>query len=55
MADGEGSWSSGTIWAPDRDKTYRAKMEMLSADQMKVSGCVAGGLICRGQTWLRVK
>lgn len=54
-AEGEGRWAKGKIWAPDSDKTYRAKMELLSADQLKVSGCVAGGLICRGQTWIRVK
>ena len=51
-ADGNGRYSGGRIWAPDRDKTYRSKME-LSGDRLKVSGCV--GPICRGQTWARVK
>lgn len=50
-ADG---WSGGRIWAPDRDKTYRSKME-LSGDRLIVSGCVAGGLICRSQNWVRVR
>ena len=50
-ADGGGKYSGGKIWAPDRDKTYRSKME-LSGDRLKVSGCV--GPICRGQTWARV-
>lgn len=53
-ADGSGAWSSGKIWAPDRDKTYRSKMS-LSGNTLKVSGCVAGGLICRSQNWVRVK
>lgn len=53
--EGGANWSGGRIWAPDRDKTYRAKMELASADRLKVSGCVAGGLICRAQTWVRVK
>lgn len=53
-ADGDGAYSGGTIWAPDTDKTYRSKMA-LSGDALEVKGCVAGGLICRGQTWTRVK
>ena len=53
--DGAGNWSGGRIWAPDRDKTYRAKMELAAGDRLKVSGCVAGGLICRAQTWLKVQ
>lgn len=53
--DGADAWSGGTIWAPDDDETYRAKMELLGPDRLKVSGCVALGLICRGQTWTRVK
>ena len=54
-ADGAGQWKGGSIWAPDRDKVYGARMEFESADRLKVSGCVAGGLICRGQVWLRVR
>ncbi len=49
-----GSWNKGKIWAPDSDKTYRSKMS-LSGNRLKVSGCVAGGLICRSQNWVRVQ
>lgn len=49
-ADGNGSYSGGKIWAPDRDKTYNSKMA-LSGDRLQVSGCVLG--ICRSQTWQR--
>ena len=52
QADGNGKYSKGKIWAPDRDKTYRSKME-LSGNTLEVSGCVLG--ICRGQTWSRVQ
>ena len=51
-AKGNGSYGGGKIWAPDRDKTYSSKME-LSGQTLKVSGCVA--IICRAQTWTRVK
>lgn len=51
-ADGAGAYSGGRIWAPDRDKVYKSKMQ-LSGDTLSVSGCVA--IICRSQTWTRVK
>lgn len=51
VADGGGAYSGGRIWAPDRDKVYRSKME-LSGNRLNVSGCI--GPICRGQTWRRV-
>ena len=53
-ADGANEWDDGTIWAPDDDETYSSKME-LNGDVLEVSGCVMGGLICRGQDWTRVK
>ncbi len=51
---GDGYYAGGKIWAPDRDKTYRSKMQ-LNGNSLKVSGCVLGGVICRGQTWARVQ
>ena len=53
-ADGDNYWDDGTIWAPDDEETYSSKME-LRGDVLEVSGCVLGGLICRGQEWTRVK
>lgn len=53
-ADGGGAYSGGKIWAPDADKTYNSKMS-LNGNILTVKGCVAGGLICRGQDWTRVK
>jgi uncharacterized protein (DUF2147 family) len=40
----------GLVWAPDTEKTYRAKISF-KGDVLKVSGCVAGGLFCRSQNW----
>lgn len=51
-AQGNGQYANGKIWAPDRDKTYRSKME-LSGNTLSVSGCVLGGAICRAQQWTR--
>ncbi len=54
VPEGDGSYSKGKVWAPDRDKTYRAKMT-LSGNKLAVSGCVMGGLVCRASDWTRVK
>ncbi len=54
VAVGDGTYEDGQVWAPDRDKTYSAKMD-LAGDVLAVSGCVLGGLICRASEWTRVK
>ncbi len=54
MPAGDGYYADGKVWAPDRDKTYTAKMQ-LSGETLAVSGCVLGGLICRASDWTRVK
>lgn len=51
-AKGDGSYSGGRIWAPDRDKVYKSRMQ-INGDLLSVSGCVS--VICRSQTWTRVK
>jgi uncharacterized protein (DUF2147 family) len=43
----------GAVWRPANDKTYTGKME-LAGDVLSLSGCVAGGLLCKAQTWTRV-
>ncbi len=53
-ANGDGTYGGGKVWAPDRDKTYKAKMA-LNGDALGVSGCVLGGAICRESMWTRVK
>ena len=44
----------GKVWRPSNGKTYVGKIG-LNGDAMKLSGCVAGGLICAKQSWKRVK
>ena len=52
-SEGGGAYGGGKIWAPDSDKTYKSKMK-LSGKKLNVKGCVAGGMICRGQDWTRI-
>lgn len=43
----------GKVWRPSNDKIYIGKIS-LSGTTMKLSGCVAGGLICAKQTWTKI-
>lgn len=45
---------AGKVWRPSNDKIYNGKLE-LTGDSLKMSGCVAGGLICSKQTWQRIR
>ncbi len=52
VAEGEGHYE-GRVWRPSNDKVYIGKMD-ISGNQVKLRGCVAGGLFCASQTWTRV-
>ena len=54
VANGDGTYGGGKVWAPDRNKTYKAKMA-LSGNTLSVSGCVLGGAICRASDWTRAE
>ncbi|MBV0912881.1 DUF2147 domain-containing protein [Anianabacter salinae] len=45
---------AGKVWRPSNDKIYTGKME-LQGDALKLSGCIAGGLLCSAQDWQRVQ
>lgn len=52
VSKGGGAYGDGKIWSPDRDKTYKSKMQ-LDGNKLAVEGCVM--LICRnGGNWQRV-
>ncbi|WP_227272082.1 DUF2147 domain-containing protein [Roseobacter weihaiensis] len=51
--EGEGKYK-GQVWRPSNDKVYLGKID-LNGDSMRLSGCVAGGLLCSKQTWSRVE
>jgi uncharacterized protein (DUF2147 family) len=50
--EGTGNTYAGTITDLDANKTYKGKAS-ISAAGMSLKGCVAGGLICKGETWVR--
>ncbi|PTW61443.1 uncharacterized protein (DUF2147 family) [Breoghania corrubedonensis] len=51
---GENEWR-GKVYNAEDGKTYTGKMELITPSKLKLSGCVLGGLICKGETWRRVK
>lgn len=51
-AAGAGKYT-GTITDPANDKTYSGRAT-LSGKSLKMSGCIAGGLICRTETWSKL-
>ena len=51
-ADGDNNYS-GNITDPANDKTYSGKAT-LAGSNLKMKGCVLGGLICRSQNWTKL-
>lgn len=54
MAPTGGDSYEGKVWRPANNKIYQGKVK-LSGDRMSLSGCVAGGLLCKSQTWVRIQ
>ena len=48
-----GRWS-GLLYIPDDDIHVSAKLQSLSPKQLKLTGCVMMGLLCRTQVWTRI-
>jgi uncharacterized protein (DUF2147 family) len=51
-ADGDGY--SGKLYDYTSGKTYSGKLKTDGGSQLRLSGCVFGGIICRSETWTRV-
>ena len=44
---------NGQVYNAEDGKTYSGIITMQGARNLKLEGCVLGGLICKGQTWTR--
>jgi len=53
VSQGDGTYD-GQVWRPSNNKIYVGGIQ-LNGDSMKLAGCVAGGLICKKQSWARLK
>lgn len=46
---------TGKLFIPDDNIHVSAKLQLLSATQLKLTGCGLAGLICRSQIWIRTE
>lgn len=44
----------GRVFVPDRNASYYSTIKQLGDNQLKISGCILGGLLCKSQVWSRV-
>jgi len=44
-------WREGRLYNPDDGKTFRAHLRLLSASELRVTGCM--GLLCLSEVWTR--
>ena len=53
VPNGDGTYE-GSVWRPSNDKIYIGKMQV-AGNQLRLRGCIAGGLLCSSQDWVRVQ
>jgi len=51
---GGGKWR-GKVFVPDIRKTFSGTLHFADSDKMVGKGCVLFGIICKSQTWSRVR
>ena len=44
---------TGTLFIPDDNVHVTAKLQLVSEQQLKLTGCALAGLLCRSQIWTR--
>lgn len=49
------NWWKGRLLVPDLKKTSKAEIRQLGQDQVKVTRCAIGRLVCKSQVWTRTK
>lgn len=50
--DGDDRWK-GEVYNAEDGKTYTGYVTLVSAGELKLQGCVLGGLICKSDNWSR--
>ena len=46
---------SGQVYNAEDGKTYSGSLTLQDANTIKLEGCILGGLICKSESWTRVK
>ena len=51
---GADKWT-GQVYNAEDGKTYSGNLTYTGGDSLQLQGCALGGLVCKSQTWTRVK
>ncbi len=51
---GPGKWR-GRMFVPDINHRSKAELRLIGTDQLKVTGCMVGRMICKSQLWTRAE
>jgi len=51
---GDGRWAA-RLFVPDLNKKSKVELHILRSDQLKVTGCAVGRVICKSQIWIRAE
>ena len=49
---GAARWT-GQVYVPDQGRRFYSTIEQKSANDIRISGCILGGLLCKRQDWTR--
>lgn len=44
----------GEVYVPDLGRSFVSTIEQRGANDLKISGCILGGLVCKSQDWRRI-
>lgn len=45
---------AGRVYVPDMGRTFSSRIAFVGPDQIRISGCLIGGILCKSQVWHRV-
>lgn len=51
--NGPDSWR-GIVFVPDMGRTFDSRLTVLSPNEVRISGCILRGLLCKSQIWTRI-
>lgn len=51
----KGNGWAGKLFIPDDNIHVSAKLQLVNARQLKLTGCALAGLVCRSQLWTRTE
>lgn len=49
---GTGRWT-GQVYVPDQGRRFYSTIEQKGPNDIRISGCILGGLLCKRQDWTR--